>query len=275
MKKKLALVLGLAIVAAVIGVGLTGCNSTAGPVAAQDQQPISTNASNQQTGIWVSGTGKITVTPNIATVDLGVTAQASTVAEAQSQAAAAMDKVISALTSNGVAQKDIQTQYFSIQEITTPIIVTPPVPYSTSGASGTPITPPRTTTLSRAITYQVINTVTVKIRTIDKTGSIIDAVASAGGDLTRINSVSFSVDQPEQYYTQARQLAMKDAADKASQLAKLAGVTLGKATYISESSSTPVIYPPTVESADSGSNTSISPGETDITYNVQVVYAIQ
>ena len=225
----------------------------------------------------MSGTGKITVTPNIATVDLGVTAQASTVAEAQSQAAAAMDKVISALTSNGVAQKDIQTQYFSIQQITTPIIVTPPVPYSTSGASGAPITPPPTTTTSQAITYQVINTVTVKIRTIDKTGSIIDAVSSAGGDLTRINSVSFSVDQPEQYYTQARQLAMKDAADKASQLAKLAGVTLGKATYISESSSTPVPYREVFagQGVAPSATTPIDAGQTDIIIDVQMAYAVQ
>jgi len=45
------------------------------------------------------------------------------------------------------------------------------------------------------------------------------AASTAGGDLIRMNSVSFSVDQPEQYYAQARELAVKDAADKAGQLA--------------------------------------------------------
>jgi uncharacterized protein YggE len=114
----------------------------------------------------------------------------------------------------------------------------------------------------------------VTIRTIDNTGSIIDAVVSAGGNLISIDSVSLSVDQPDQYYTQARQLAMTDAQNKASQLAKLSGVVLGKATSILESSSTPV-YPPIFRSAGvAAPSTSISPGEIDITIDVQAVYSI-
>ncbi len=118
---------------------------------------------------------------------------------------------------------------------------------------------------------------TVKVRAVDKTGAIIDAVAAAGGDLVRVNGVSFSVDQPEKYYAQARQSAMSDAKAKADQLAKLAGVTLGKATYISEGSTGPVPY----RQAFSGgaiapsAATSISPGQTDIVIDVQVAYAIQ
>jgi len=91
-----------------------------------------------------------------------------------------------------------------------------------------------------------------------------------------IDSVSLSVNQPEQYYTQARKLAMTDAANKASQLAKLAGVTLGKATYISESSSS-LVFPPIFRTANvvASPTTSINPGETDITIDVQAVYAIK
>lgn len=64
-------------------------------------------------------------------------------------------------------------------------------------------------------------------------------------------------------------------ANKASQLAKLAGVILGKATYISESSS-PLVFPPIFAAANvaSSSMTSINPGETDITIDVEAVYAI-
>jgi uncharacterized protein YggE len=124
--------------------------------------------------------------------------------------------------------------------------------------------------------FQVSNTVTVTVRAVDKTGAIIDAAAVAGGDLTRVNGVSFSVSNPEQYYSQARQAAVKDAADKAAQLAKSAGVTLGKATYISESSNTPV-YPiyNGVAAIPATSTTSINPGQTDITIDVQIVYSIQ
>ena len=282
MKKKLALLFIPVIIAVILLVSLSGCNSTTAANAVPSQQQ------GQQTGISVSGEAIVKVTPNIATLNLGVTAQASTVVEAQSQVSTAMNQVISALTSNGVAQKDIKTQNYSIQQITTPVpypvTVTPYNPSSgaSSSSSGAgPIAPPITTLLpitttpSQVISYQVSNAVTVTIRTIDNTGSIIDAVVSAGGNLISIDSVNLSVDQPDQYNTQARQLAMTDASNKASQLAKLAGVVLGKATSISESSSTPV-YPPIFKSAGvAAPSTSISPGEIDITIDVQVMYAIK
>jgi len=303
MKTKLVTALGLVILIAALAFALVGRN-TIGGVAASQQLITSYNASSQQ-GIWVSGEGEVTVTPDIAILNLGISAQASTVADAQSQAAAAMNKVMSALTSNGVDQKDIQTQYFSIQQVTpypTPI----PLPYETpsGSASGnssanptpTPYLPPETGNVSASgnlssggalpimpirppiqpTGFEVTNMVTVKIRAIDNAGAIIDAAVEAGGDNIRIDGVTFSVDQPDQYYVQARQLAMNDAKAKASQLAQLAGVTLGKATYISETS-TPIVYPEVfnAQGATSSATTPINPGQTDITVDVQVAYAIQ
>ncbi len=69
---------------------------------------------------------------------------------------------------------------------------------------------------------------------------------------------------------------MNDAKAKATQLASLAGVTLGKPTYIAENSSTPIPYSAAVPSiAAALPTTPISPGQTDITLNIQVAYAIQ
>ena len=48
--------------------------------------PVNFNVSNQ-TGVWVNGQGTVMVAPNIANLNLGVTAQASKVADAQAQAA--------------------------------------------------------------------------------------------------------------------------------------------------------------------------------------------
>jgi len=276
MKRSLALVGGLVIVAATLALGLTACGTTG--VASAQSQPANISINSNQQGISVSGEGKVTVTPDIALLDVGVTAQASTVAQAQSQAADAMSKVVSALTSSGIAQKDIQTQYFSIEQINSSVVV-PPVPPDTSGgaAGGTaaPMIPAKP--IPPAKGYQVSNAVSVKIRSIDKTGSIVDAVAAAGGDLVRINGVIFSVDQPDQYYAQARELAMNDAKSKADQLAKLAGVTLGKATYILEGSSSPVPYLQAFAggAAVPSAATPISPGQTDLVVDVQVTYAIQ
>jgi uncharacterized protein len=254
-KSFLAVVLmAVVLVVSLTATGLTGC-SPEGAVAA-DLQPVSVNVNSQQ-GIWVNGQGTVTITPDIATLNLGVSAQASTVAEAQSQASTAMDKVIAALTSNGVNKKDIKTQYFSIQPN-----------YRWEDRTG-----------QNTITgYSVSNVVTVKIRDIEKTGTVIDGVAAAGGNNTIINGISFSVEKPELFYAQARQLAMEDARAKAAELAKLANVALGKASYISENTSSYIPYPVAYAKdmmASGSSPTSISPGETDIIINVQVVFAIE
>jgi uncharacterized protein len=257
-KMKLRIIMGISLVflLAAACISLSGCSTNG--AAAQDLQPVNVTVNSSQQGILVNGEGKITVTPDIATVSLGVSAQASTVAAAQSQASTAMDKVIAALTGNGIAKNDIRTQYFNIQQQTR---------YDNN------------TQQSVVTGYMVSNTVSVKIRAVDKTGPIIDAVAVAGGDNTRINGVSFSVEKPEQYNSQVRELAVKDAKSKADEMAKLAGVTLGKATYISEGSvSSPIPYAvPTakLDASGGGSTTSISPGQTDITLDVQINYAIQ
>ncbi len=114
MNKTLGRLLGLASLVTIVAVGLAACGN--GPVATAQQQPASVTINSNQQGIWVNGEGKVTVAPDTAVLDLGVSAQASTVAQAQAQASTAMDKVMAALTSNGVDKKDIQTQYFSIQQ---------------------------------------------------------------------------------------------------------------------------------------------------------------
>ena len=247
MKKYLLLAVGLAVVLAVVGFSGCGPGSTV-------LEGIS--ISSQQEGIWVTGQGKVAAVPDIATLRLGVEAREASVAEAQTQAAAAMERVMDALTDHGVAEKDIQTRYFSIQQVTK---------WN------------RETEEETVVGYRVSNLVTAKIRNIDKIGVIIDAVAEAGGDLIRIDSIGFSVDDPSDYYEEARKEAMADAKAKAEQLAKLAGVSLGKPIYISEGLQVPPIYTRGVvyeEAVPALAETPISPGEMELSLTVQVVYAI-
>jgi hypothetical protein len=246
MKKYWLVAISLALVLAIVG--LCGCAAGSTTVGTID-------LNSQQEGIWVSGEGKVTVTPDIATLSLGISAQAASVAEAQSQAAEAMNKVMAALTDNGVAKKDIQTRYFRIDQVTR---------WDDE------------TNEEVVIGYRVTNMVTAKIREIDKIGPIIDAVAAAGGDFTRINSIGFSVDDPSPYYDEARQKAIADARAKAEQLAELSEVKLGKPTYISEGTIyLPVIYKEAAAPVPAPAPTTpISPGEIELTLNVQVAYAI-
>ena len=242
MKKHWLLAISLALV--LTTVGLYGC-----------RQAVSTTSS-QQEGIWVTGEGEVSVTPDIANLRLGIEAQAETVNEALTQATEAMNKVMDTLTDNGVAEKDIQTQYFNIRKVTRW---------------------DRDKEEEVVIGYRVTNIVTAKIRDIDKAGSIIDAVVKAGGDLTRVDSISFSVDDPTAYYEEARAKAIADAKSKAEQLAELAGVILGKPTYISEGGiqiPTPRVMVEEAAMKEAAVPTPITPGEMEISLNVQIVYAI-
>ncbi|HSW57260.1 MAG TPA: SIMPL domain-containing protein [Dehalococcoidales bacterium] len=254
--KILVVAVSLMVVAALAG--LAGC-SAKGVAAAESPPPVNVTVGNQQTGIWVSGEGKITVTPDLATLSLGVSAQSLTVAAAQADAARAMDQIMNALTNKGVARKDVQTSFYNIQQLTR---------WDDKGQ--TPI----------VIGYLVNNTVTAKIREMNKVGEVIDAVAAAGGDFTRIQGIGFSVEKPERFHQQVRELALKDAKAKAEQIASLTGVTLGLPTFVSEASSPSSAPQPykRMEAMAAGASvpdTAIFEGELNITLSVQVVYAIK
>jgi hypothetical protein len=197
------------------------------------------------------------VVPDVAVLSLGVELEEATVQEAMDEAAVAMDRVISTLLAKGIAEKDIQTRWFNIY----------PVRKWTEWDD-------------TIVGYEVTNTVTVKIRDIDATGRIIDAVAKAGGDLIRIHGVSFTVDDPSPYYVEARAEAVADATAKAKQLADLSGVQLGKPFYISEGGGytpTPIYRDYAMMSFEGGSVpiTPISAGETEIILTVQMAFTIQ
>lgn len=240
----------LCLVIGVILVGAVGVVALAGSDHAAPATAYSSGGGSEQSAIWVSGTGEVTVVPDVAVLSLGVELEEATVQEAMDEAAVAMDRVISTLLAKGIAEKDIQTRWFNIY----------PVRKWTEWDD-------------TIIGYEVTNTVTVKIRD-------IDAVAKAGGDLIRIHGVSFTVDDPSPYYVEARAEAVADATAKAKQLADLSGVQLGKPFYISEGGGytpTPIYRDYAMMSFEGGSApiTPISPGETEIILTVQMAFTIQ
>ncbi len=257
MRKKTSIVLLLAL--ALVAFALTGCESIQPPESAPKAAIAgSISFSQQNTGIWVNGQGKVTVTPDVAILSLGIESQEASVATAQAQAATAMTAVINALKANGVAEKDIRTSSFSISKIAR---------WDESKQQEV------------VLGYRVSNMVTAKVRKVAEAGAVIDAVAQAGGNLTRINGISFTIDDPARYNAEAREKAMADAEAKAKQLANLGGVKLGKPTYIQESGgyvpyqerfNMPVPAPLPAGAVP----TPISPGETEVQINVQVVYSI-
>jgi uncharacterized protein YggE len=248
------------LVGMVVGAILMGAVSVIA-LAGSDPSPTAQAASSGddfgRSTISVSGTGEVTAIPDMAVVSLGVEVEEDTVQAAMDKAAAAMDSVIAVLRANGIAEKDIQTQWFNIY----------PVRNWTEG-EGT------------IVGYQVTNTVSVKVREVDATGRIIDAVAKAGGDLIRINGVSFTMDDPSKYFADARAEAVADATEKAQQLADLAGVQLGAPFYISEGGGytpTPIYMDYAMRSYEGSSvpTTPMNPGETEIILVVQMAFTIE
>jgi uncharacterized protein YggE len=255
-KKTWLVVIGVVVL--VLGVvGLAGCGSNGVSGALE----LKGSLSGQQEGIWTSGEGKVYATPDIAVLTLGIESQEDSVAVARDKAAAAMKDVIAALKDQGIEDKDIQTQYFNITQVTR----------WDSGKDTEVVTG-----------YRVTNTVTVKVREIEKAGDVIDSVVAVGGDLTRVNGINFTIENPQPYYEQAREKAFDYAAAKAKQLATKAGVQLGKVTYISESSgSYGIMYRNYAVAEDAVAvpaptiPTNISAGQLEITATVQLAYEIK
>lgn len=207
--------------------------------------------------IHVNGSGSVSGEPDIATLNLGVSVERDSVAEAREEAASSMTALIQSLMDNGIAEKDIITQNFSIH---------PRYDYSEGER--------------KLRGYRVNNTVQTKVRELDALSDVIDDAAEAGGDNIVLNSIQFMIEDTTPLQEQARAMAVKNAEAKALTIAEASGVTLGKPVTISENSyyeSPPIPYAVAETAfADDSARTStpIVSGELTVTISVTVVYEI-
>ena len=213
--------------------------------------------SPESRSVHVTGIGSVTGEPDIATLYLGVSVEKETVEEAREEAASAMTAVIDALKENGIADRDIQTENFSIY---------PQYDYTDTGR------------VLRG--YRVNNTVNARVRELESLSDIIDDATTAGGDIVVVNSIEFMIEDPTPLQAQARALAVEDAKAKAETLAEASGVTLGKPLTITETSRSagpPIAFAEAAEFAADSARTStpIQAGELTVTVNVTVVYEIE
>ena len=213
--------------------------------------------SQESRKIHVTGSGSVVGEPDIATLNLGVSVEKKTVAEAREAAAVAMTAVIASLKANDIAENDIQTERFSIR---------PQYDYTENGR------------VLRG--YSVNNAVRAKVRDLENLSEVIDAAAEAGGDIIVVNSIQFMIEDTTPLQTQARGFAVKDAEAKAQTLADASGVTLGKPIAITETSHAagpPITYAEEAAFADDSarSKTPIEAGELTVTVSITIVYEIE
>ena len=228
----------------ILGTLLAACNPVS--VALQSQPP--------QRTITVTGTGKVTLTPDIAYISIGVHTENASAKEAVSENTTQAQAVIAAIKGFGVADKDIQTTDFSIN---------PQQQTDTNGKV-------------TGITYLVDNTVYVTIRDLTKLGDLLDSTVNAGAN--NINSIQFDVADKTGALSQARQAAVADAKKQADELTKATGVSLDVVQSISYYDST---APVTVQysradmvAAPAAAPVPVQAGSMQIYTTVTIVYGL-
>jgi uncharacterized protein YggE len=222
----------------------------AATIAASISMPAQADIQSRPT-ISVTGEATISAPPDLARIEAGVTTDAKTARDAASANNDAMGKVLLALKSAGLSDKDYQTSRLSLQP-----------QYANQNRPGPNV-------LSG---YRASNQVTIKLRDVSKIAGVIDAVTAAGAN--DIGGINFMVSNASKLLDDARAEAVTDARRKAEIYAKAAGVTLGAPISISEhGAAVPIMY--RRAAAPMAAEAPIAPGEETLRVTVGISWEIK
>jgi uncharacterized protein len=175
---------------------------------------------------------------------------AAGVDEALQTNSARMDAIIAALKAQGIADADLQTSNFSVQ---------PQYDFEKETRD--------------IVGYWVNNSLAVTLRDLNQVGTALQAALDAGANT--VNDLRFTIDNSEALQAEARALAVADARRRAETLAEAAGVKLGAALDIRESSNSYPIFARGSFDEASGAAVPVQAGELDLTVYVEVLFAIR
>jgi len=225
---------------------LVALSALAAPAAAAEIQIASTGPV-----VELTVTESVEAEPDIATVSAGVTTQASTAVEAMRSNATAMAAVVARIKQLGVAERDIQTSGINLG-----------AQYDYDQA--------RQRQVFRG--YQASNRISVKLRDVQKTGEVLDALVAAGA--TDLGGPDWSIDDDTAARAQARQAAMETAHAQALEFARLSGYADVRLLAIVESMAsrppTPMMRMSMAQAADA--STPVQPGVVEAGVTVTVKY---
>jgi uncharacterized protein YggE len=202
--------------------------------------------------ISVTGEANVSVAPDQAQIDGGVTSEAKTAREASEANNAAMGKVLLALKGAGIDEKDYQTSRLSLQ----PQFATPS----------------KVTERAGIVSFRASNRITVRIRDVTKVANVIDVLVGAGAN--DIGGINFMVTQASKHLDEAREKAIADARRKAEIYAKAAGVTLGEPISISEEGAPSPVFRGKM-AAPMAAGAAVAQGEETLSVTVSVSWAIK
>jgi uncharacterized protein YggE len=204
--------------------------------------------------INVTGHAEIDMKPDVAYATLGVVTQAAAEPDAVSQNATKATAVKAALIKGGVAEDDVDTQYYQ---------VSPQYDYRSTPAV--------------LVGYQVTNEFKVTIHNLPKAGVIVDRASQAGAN--QVDGISYDLADKTGANNQALAAAVANARSKADLMAGAAGVSLGRLIELSEGteSSPRPVYPMMMRAAAAQSQqatTPLTPQDIVVTADVTAQYAI-
>lgn len=206
-----------------------------------------------QSTLSVYGSGKAYLTPDLATINIGVHTEGEQASETVALNNSQSEQVVQALRDAGIAANDIQTSNFSIYNNQK---------FDPSGqVSGT--------------SYIVDNSVFVTVRDISTISNTLSAVVEAGAN--SINSIQFDVSDKSAGLAEARDAAIADAQAQAEQIAGSTGFELGEIQSIDVSTSgyTGPFIPGVGGGAAAEAAVPIAPGQMAVTAQANLVYTIK
>ena len=174
--------------------------------------PLATSALADGNFITVTGEATVEVTPDMATISLGVTTTGANAVEAMAANSKALQTVIDRLKASGVEARDLQTANLSLY------------PNWASGGESY--------SAQSIADYTASNMLNVRVRALDTLGSVLDASITDGANT--LNGITFELAVPGPALDQARVAAVADARARATVLVGAAGTKLGKIISVTE-----------------------------------------
>ncbi len=231
-------------------VRLAAVGVAAAALTACDVQPGETVAPDSTARqVTVVGAGEVQGSPDTLTVDASIEFLAPDATAAMNQTNERQRAVLDALGDLGIDSDDVATTQADLQ-------------------------PQYAPENNAIIAYRATNSITVTITDLDLASDAIGLIVATGGDATRINSISYSIEDDSQLVRDARARAYEDAKDRAGQYADLSELDLGKVISISESGGAAPPQRMPAPRAMMEAAVPLEPGEQTVGFSVTVIWEL-
>ena len=206
--------------------------------------------------VSVSGTAEVDVAPDEVVLGLGVESRDKVLATAKAQNDASAKKVLALASEVGIDAKDIRTSALQMAP-----------EYSEEKNP-------------KFLNYEVSLRIVITLRDLSKYETLMTRLLEAG--ISRVNGISFEVDQTRKYKDEARVKAIQAAKEKAVAMAGQLGQTVGKPWEISEQNSDNPYAPSMLANSmvngyESGGRqeSTVAPGQVTISASVRVSFQLE